>query len=133
MKESIGGTLLLNLMLFFMITYILFMAGIMKYASAYKGKNAIVELIENTSEAVECSEYKEILLGNGYDGTFSVEQHKNSDIGKSYYTITLNSDITLIPGLLNIKIPIVGETKLIDSNIGITSTNGFVKANDTMC
>ena len=66
-----------------MITYILFMAGIMKYASAYKGKNAIVELIENTSEAVECSEYKDILLGNGYDGTFSVEQHKNTDIGKT--------------------------------------------------
>jgi hypothetical protein len=109
------------------------MAGIMKYASAYKGKNAIVELIENTSEAVECSEYKDILLGNGYDGTFSVEQHKNTDIGKSYYTVTLNSDITLIPGLLNIKIPIVGETKLIDSNISITSTSTFVRADSNAC
>ncbi len=128
MKESIGGTLLLNLMLFFMITYILFMAGIMKYASAYKGKNAIVELIENTTESVQCSEYKDILLSNGYDGLFSVEEHHNSKVGKSYYTVTLNSNITLIPALLNIQIPIVGETKMIDSNIDITSTNGLVVA-----
>ena len=116
-----------------MITYILFMAGIMKYASAYKGKNTIIELIENTTEKVECAEYKEILLGNGYNGTFSVEQHLNSEIGKSYYTVTLNSDIALIPGLLDIKIPIVVETKMIDSNIEITSTTGLVRANSNAC
>ena len=127
MKESIGGTLLLNLMLFFMIIYILFMAGIMKYASAMKSKNAIIDIIENARTEVTCTDYKQTLANDGYGGAFIVEEHKveyPNSISKNFYTVTLTSDIPVLPGILTFKIPIVGETKMIDPGIKIAHTNG---------
>ena len=117
--------MLLNLMLFFMITYILFMAGIMRYASAFKAKNALVQMVENATEEVSCEDYKVKLTEIKFDGEFSVEKHHDETKGQSYYTIIINSDMPLIPGLLNIKIPIVGETRQIkDSDVKIAHTNG---------
>ena len=127
MKESIGGTLLLNLMLFFMVIYILFMAGIMKYASAMKAKNAIVEIIENARTDVTCNDYKQALVDGGYGGTFVIEEHKveyPNSISKNFYTVRLTSDIPVLPGILSFKIPIVGETKMIDPGIKIAHTSG---------
>jgi len=110
---------MLQIMASFMVIYILFMAGIMKYSSVYKAKNTMVELIEREKEGLECGDYYSKLSGLGYDGKFTVEAHVNNELGKTYYTVSLESKISLIPGLMEANVPISGETRLIDSNIAI--------------
>ncbi len=119
MKESVGGAMMLQIMASFMIIYILFMAGIMKYASVYRAKNAMVEFVERSQVTLDCSNYKAELSRFGFDGTFKIEPHVNDGLGKTYYTITLISKIELVPGLMGAEFPISGETKLIDSDIDI--------------
>lgn len=46
MKDAIGGSLLLNLVVIFTSIIILFFAGILAYSKAYKVKNKIIEIIE---------------------------------------------------------------------------------------
>ena len=54
MKDAIGGSLLLNLVVIFTSIIILFFAGILAYSKAYKVKNKIIEIIEsNDGEIVE--------------------------------------------------------------------------------
>jgi len=119
LKDSIGGALLLQIMASFMIIYILFLSGIMKYASVYKAKNTMVEFVERSNITLECSNYRKKLKELGYDGKFSVVAHRNDDLGKTYYTITLASKMQIVPGLLETNIPISGETRMIDSSIDI--------------
>ena len=47
MKDAIGGSLLLNLVVIFTSIIILFFAGILAYSKAYKVKNKIIEVIES--------------------------------------------------------------------------------------
>ena len=127
MKESVGGAMMLQIMASFMIIYILFMAGIMKYASVYKAKNTMVEYIERSKVPLECSNYRTKLADLGYDGRFTVVAHETPDLGKTYYTITLVSKIQLVPGLIESDIPISGETRLIDSDIIIREVDFNMK------
>ncbi len=46
MKDAVGGSLLLNLVVIFTSVVILFFAGILTYSKAYKVKNKIIEVIE---------------------------------------------------------------------------------------
>jgi uncharacterized protein (UPF0333 family) len=45
-KDAVGGSLLLNMVVLFTSIVILFFAGIMAYSKAYKAKNKIIEVIE---------------------------------------------------------------------------------------
>ena len=47
MRDAVGGSLLLNLVVIFTSIVILFFAGIMAYSKAYKSKNKIIEVIES--------------------------------------------------------------------------------------
>ena len=46
MKDAVGGSLLLNLVVVFTSIVILFFAGILAYSKAYKVKNKIIEVVE---------------------------------------------------------------------------------------
>lgn len=46
MKDAVGGSSLLNIVVIFTSLVILFFAGIMAYSKAYKIKNRIIEVIE---------------------------------------------------------------------------------------
>ena len=46
MREAIGSSLLLNIVLFFVGIIILFFVGILSYTKAYKAKNRIIDVIE---------------------------------------------------------------------------------------
>ena len=50
MRDAVGGTLLLNLVLTFAGIVILFFVGIIAYSKAYKVKNRIIEIIERNEE-----------------------------------------------------------------------------------
>ena len=46
MRESLGGSMLLNLVVIFTGLIIIFFVGILSYSKAYRVKNRIVEIIE---------------------------------------------------------------------------------------
>ena len=46
MRDAVGGSLLLNIVIIFLSVVIVLFAGIMAYSKAYKVKNRIIEIIE---------------------------------------------------------------------------------------
>jgi len=77
MRESIGNSLLLYLVVIFSGVVILFFVGIISYSKAYRVKNRIVDVIEKY---------------NGYTtGENSAESEINASLSEMGYTIT-NSD-----------------------------------------
>lgn len=68
MKDAVGGSLLLNIVVIFASIVILFFAGIMAYSKAYKIKNRIIEVVEryeNYNTTVQ-STLEEDLKKSGY-------------------------------------------------------------------
>ena len=47
MREAIGGSFMVKLMMLFLVIYILFLAMALNYAKAFKAKNAIIDFIEH--------------------------------------------------------------------------------------
>jgi len=70
MRDAVGGSLLLNIVVIFTSIVILFFAGIMAYSKAYKIKNRIIEVIEKNET---------------YDDT--VEPKLEEDLRKSGYIV----------------------------------------------
>jgi len=46
MREAIGGTFLVKLLMMFLVVYVIFIAMALNYAKAFKAKNSIVDFIE---------------------------------------------------------------------------------------
>ena len=53
MREAIGSSLLLNIVIVFVSLIILFFVGILSYSKAYKAKNRIIDVIEKYGEYKE--------------------------------------------------------------------------------
>ena len=84
MRSAIGNSLLLNLVIIFVSLIVLFFVGILSYSKAYRAKNRIVELIEE-SETYDSNVVSEIennldLMGysisrDDYCSKENVQQH----------------------------------------------------------
>lgn len=46
MREAMGGTLLVKLLMMFLVIYVIFIAMALNYAKAFKAKNGIIDYIE---------------------------------------------------------------------------------------
>ena len=57
MKDAVGGSLLLNLIVIFTSVVILFFSGILAYSKAYKVKNKIIEIIESNNGNIVANGY----------------------------------------------------------------------------
>lgn len=58
MRESIGGSFLLYVVIFFIGVIILFFASIMSYSKAYRVKNRIINIVENSN----CNESEQSII-----------------------------------------------------------------------
>lgn len=144
MKDAVGGSLLLNLVVFFTAVVILFFAGIMTYSKAYKVKNRIIEVIEkhgtyNTNAKNEINNdltrigYRvsskkltnakcsgDSSMGSCTNLNTTTQQYcvcskGNLQNGTSYEVITyVYFDFPVIGEL--IRIPVRGETKVLGKN-----------------
>jgi len=76
MRDAVGGSLLLNIVVIFTSIVILFFAGIMAYSKAYKIKNRIIEVIEKNET---------------YDDT--VEPKLEEDLRKSGYIVATKTQV----------------------------------------
>ena len=144
MRDAVGGSLLLNLVVLFTSVIILFFAGIMAYSKAYKAKNKIIEVIEqyevyneNVANVIngdlELSGYRaaskaqinqKCETGNlnqyGYYYCVYKVDRTTSGVeggigGESYQVVTyIHFDFPVIGSML--VIPVKGETRILGKN-----------------
>lgn len=86
MRDAVGGSLLLNIVVIFTSIVILFFAGIMAYSKAYKIKNRIIEVIEKYETYDDDS--------NNEDQTRkSVQTLLEEDLRKSGYIVATSAQV----------------------------------------
>ena len=96
MREAMGGTLLVKLLMMFLVIYVIFIAMALNYAKAFKAKNGIIDYIEkyegfNNLSQPEIDNY----LKYERDGItiYAIEDTRSGDI---YYEARTN-DGKVIP------------------------------------
>ena len=114
MREAIGGTILLYIVLIFLFVYIAFMAIVINYGRVFRSKNAVVSYIEQyegmtdkTKEVID----KQVVAKQGYNGPvcicYNIAPNKNK-----YYTVKLIVEFSmpLVRKELYPKLAITGQT-----------------------
>ena len=66
MRESIGGILILKIVLIFLAVYIGFMAIVINYGKYFRYKNAIINKIEQNEGYRTCEDIHNMVLSTGY-------------------------------------------------------------------
>lgn len=125
MKESTGGMLLMGLAAGIIMVFIILVAFFISYGKCFKLKNSLINKLEQT-EGVTYTKIKEYFNENGtaYSGkeaTICYNKFSNIDdeiIGFNYeITVYMRMDRTILGEVFNPKIPISGETKMIEKGI----------------
>ena len=105
MREAVGGTLLFYIVITFLLLYIIFMAFVMNYASAYRASNYIVSQIEacnadlNNCGSVNYDTVKDTISSKyGYSDDIAYCCYNNAN--GSVYRVTLG---------VNFELPFVGR------------------------
>ena len=117
MRESIGGTMLMWIVLFFLSIFIAFMASIIRYARVYKIKNSAINYIERSEGLTSPEELRDELTALGYpkDGKFVVCRYV-TDRGGFYYLKLFATFSFPIVGI-SFDVRIKGETRTIESGV----------------
>ena len=116
MRESIGGTMLFWIVLFFMSVFIAFMASVIKYARVYKIKNTTINMIERNEGVKSPLQLKQILISSGYSAGDDYIICKHSVPGRGvYYTLDLYATFSFPIVYYAFKVKISGETRLIET------------------
>ena len=122
MRESIGGTMLFWIVLFFMSIFITFLAAVIQYAKVYKIKNSVVNYLEQGEGVASKREFEDTLKRLGYfqNGKYVICRYPATDRG-GYYSVELYAKFAIMAFSLDVKIK--GETKLIETGVLINSTS----------
>lgn len=119
MKESTGGALLMGLAAGIIIIFIIMVAFFISFSKTFKIKNSIINRIEQ-NEGMTQTELDEFLANEtSYNGEnricYNVVKNNNSVIGVTFnVTIYMQMDRTILGEAFNVKIPISGETRIIE-------------------
>lgn len=130
MREALGNSLLMNLIVIFSGIVILFFVGIMSYSKAYRVKNRIIEVIEkyetydgNAQNEISADlkrigyrsiSNKKCSEGNKNSTTYSycVYEKNDTNNGKYYEVVTyVQFEFPVIGDF--ITFPVKGETKIL--------------------
>lgn len=123
MKESTGGALLMGLAAGIIIIFIILVAFFISYGKSFKIKNALINKIEQ-SEGMKLEDIENFLINNSnnYNGKEldvcynAFKDSEDNIIGFNYEIIVyMQMDRTILGETFNPKIPIKGETKIIES------------------
>jgi hypothetical protein len=110
MREAIGGTLLMQIVLIFLIVYIMFMAVVINYGRVFRAKNNLITYIETEEGFKEgmTRKVREKATDLGYTGDIHVCYTEGNDT--KYFSIMLfiNFELPLVTS--SVQIPINGET-----------------------
>ena len=116
MREAVGGSILFYIILMFIGIFIVFIAIIMNYASAYRVSNRVVDMIIETEGKVAfndntTSSLVGFLESNNYYNGLRVECSQPSGVDNSVFSVTtyINFYIPIIDA--GFPIPIKNESK----------------------
>ena len=125
MRESIGGTLLFWIVLFFMTIFIAFLAAVIQYSKVYKIKNNMLNFLEQ-KEGIgsDIDVFERELIKNGYpsNGKYVICRYHASDRG-GYYYLKLYATFTITT--FSFDVTIKGETRLVETGTLIKSNGLF--------
>lgn len=133
MRESIGGTMLFWIVLFFMAIFIGFMACIIHYARVYKIKNSVINYIERSEGIKTEEEFRSVLTQYGYpiDDPYVICRCHPGERG-GYYLVKLYAmfNMPFVPGAITVEIR--GETSNIFTGVLVNDdgTNGSMLFSD---
>lgn len=139
MRESFGGAFMIKLVLIFIVIYISFMAVAVNYAKAFRVKNNVINILEQSQFKLGDSidNIDNYLRGVPYNlnGNSSIKEHCGVDFGNSnenriltnygvcivengsgnkhYYTVTSYISVEFPFFDIYMTLPISGETKMI--------------------
>lgn len=113
MREAVGGTMILQIVLIFLTVYIAFMAVVINYGKVFRIKNAIINSIEQNEGYANCEEIDLMIKNLGYLNDYKV--HYTTTSRGSIYSVEIFI-VFQLPLVENaVKIPVRGETRLIDT------------------
>lgn len=113
MREAVGGTLLLKIVLVFLIIYISFMAVVISYGRIFRVKNALINSVEQNEGFESLTDVEEKAKELGYLGDVDA-CYKDTDRGYIYKVkVFIDFQLPLIKNV--IRIPVSGETRTIDT------------------
>ena len=113
MREAIGGTILLYIVLIFLFVYICFMGVVIHYGRVFRWKNTVVSIIEQyeglSSDAQDL--IKAETFAKGYhDGNIDVCYNEAPNKKSRYYNIRMYVLFELPLAGKGVSIPITGQT-----------------------
>ncbi len=118
MREAVGGSILFYIILGFIGVFIVFIAIIMNYASAYRTNNYVVTMIEQTegqypfqSSSNDNSSLTGYLKSNGYNNGLNVTCNRNNNGSVFHVSTYINFYIPIID--VGFPIAINNDTKTI--------------------
>ena len=116
MREAVGGTMLMYIVLGFLLIYIFFMAVVINYGRVFRTKNALISYIEveeGFKTGIADSLVSKARNDYGYfDEIYACYTYDETrDI--TYFTVELEITFQLPMVSNSVKIPITGETAAI--------------------
>lgn len=127
MREAIGGTMLMYIVLFFLIIYIFFMAVVINYGRVFRAKNSLITYIEAEEGFKDGAVSAFLAKANsvGYTSGALDVCYTQGNGDTKYFAVRLYITFQL-PLVDNaIKIPITGETagikNVTDNTVGINT------------
>ena len=128
MKESTGGALLMGFAAIILLVFIIMSAFFISYGKLFRLKDRIINTIEQ-KEGLSVSGIHDVIRDN-YTGTletetcYSIVKYKYPGDTKETLrgfsekvTVYMKFDRTIFGDIINIKIPITGETRLIEKGV----------------
>jgi len=141
MKEAVGGTFMIYVLLIFLAVYITFIAVALNYAKAFRVKNSVIDIIEQNEGIDEFNDANvkgdvinliesrlkdynyNVKLPAGtlnsyseyicYDMGYCISKKENT-LGREYYGVVTFVELNIPFIEFNITIPIKGETRVIE-------------------
>ncbi len=112
MREAVGGTMLMYIVVTFLIVYIVFMAFVINYGRVFRVKNALISKIENDEGINNTEELISKAAEMGYVNQQIDVCYTSGNNNYDYYSVRVYIRFTL-PMAGSIKIPISGQTSAI--------------------
>ena len=112
MREAVGGSLLLYLIIPIIILFIVFIGFIMNYASAYRAANYVVTQIENCQGQMNnCGDVDLESITETVRTKYSYIARNNSTIVPCYINNGNNSYVFRVELPVSFDLPMLGQTR----------------------
>ena len=118
MREAVGGTALLKIVIIFLAVYVGFMAVVLKYGRIFRIKNKLVNTVEQQEGFSTEEEIKNYARQNlGFNGKVCAcyEKVKRGETDYYYYKIKVWMDFQILRNTPLVSIPVSGETRIIET------------------